>query len=67
MTDLSDLQAQLESLKKAYYSGATKVSYDGKSVDYRDNKALLEAISSLEREIAGNTSPVNVVIRPRRW
>lgn len=45
-------QAQIDALRAAIASGATRVSYDGKSVEYR---SLAEMIAILERmEIEAN-------------
>ncbi|MGY4297139.1 hypothetical protein ACVWXN_005234 [Bradyrhizobium sp. i1.4.4] len=52
MADVTDLQSQLDELKRAYRSGARTVSYDGKSVTYADGAELRAAIASLESEIA---------------
>ncbi len=53
-------------MRAAYHSGAMRVSYDGKSVEYRDTAGMLAAIAALEAEIAATsgTHPTRVgVIR----
>jgi hypothetical protein len=57
MTDIVTLQAQLETLKAAYRSGASSLSYEGKNVTYRDGNEMRTAIAALENEIAGLTGP----------
>jgi hypothetical protein len=61
-----DLQAQLDSLREAYYSGVRTVSYEGKNVTYASASELREAIASLEAQL-GITRSANVVARPRIW
>ena len=66
MTDIATLQARLEELKKARASGHTSVSFEGKSVSYRNDLDLAKAIYALESEIdkALGVRPVrNVVLR----
>ena len=53
MIDQATLLRQLDELKTAYRSGAMRVSYDGKSVEYRTAAEMQTAIASLEAEIAG--------------
>lgn len=53
MTDVATLTAQLELLRSAYRSGALRVSFDGKSTEFRDTAGMRSAISDLENEIAG--------------
>jgi hypothetical protein len=61
-----DLQAQLDALREAYGSGATRVSYESKSVDYRSLAEMREIIASLENQL-GITRPANIIARPRMW
>ena len=66
MADLAQLQAQLEKLKNARRMGASRVSYEGKSVDYRSDGEMQAAIAGLEHEIAtaqGTAKPRMVVVR----
>ena len=50
MTDWTE--AELSALRRAYASGTTRVSYDGKSVDYGSAEDLLARIRTIERAIA---------------
>ena len=44
-------QAQLEALREAYAAGATRVSIDGRTVEYRSLDELSRAIARIEREL----------------
>ena len=44
-------QALLDALKLAYASGTTRVTYEGKTVEYASAKDLMQRISFLEREL----------------
>jgi hypothetical protein len=55
MTDVIELQAQLDELRRAYRSGARSVSYDGKSVAYGSSEEMRAAIASLQAEVAHAT------------
>jgi hypothetical protein len=46
-------QAELAALRRAYASGTTRVSYDGRTVQYGSAEDLLGRIRTIEREIAG--------------
>ncbi|WP_412842081.1 phage head-tail joining protein [Cereibacter sphaeroides] len=46
--------------RQPYASGTTRVSYDGKSVDYGSAEDLLARIRTIERAIAGTTRPLPV-------
>ena len=46
-------EAELAALRRAYASGTTGVSYDGKTVDYGSAEDLLGRIRTIERQIAG--------------
>ena len=50
MTDWTE--TELSALRRAYASGTTRVSYDGKTVDYRSVAEIDRAIEALDREIA---------------
>ena len=50
MTDWTE--SELSALRRAYASGTTRVSYDGKTVDYRSVAEIDRAIEALDREIA---------------
>jgi hypothetical protein len=47
-------ETELAALRRAYASGTTRVSYDGKSVDYGNATDLLERIRTIERAMAGS-------------
>ena len=44
-------QALLDALKLAYASGTTRVTYEGKTVEYASAKDLMQRISFIEREL----------------
>lgn len=48
----SELRARREALSAQRSSGVARVSYDGKSVDYRSVAEIDRAIEALDREIA---------------
>lgn len=48
---------QLDALKAAYASGTLRVSYDGKSVEYRSLADLERAISVVTAELSPTTVP----------
>lgn len=52
MATLAELQARREALTAARSSGVSRVSYDGKAVDYRSVAEIDRAIEALDREIA---------------
>lgn len=58
MTDWTE--TELSALRRAYASGTTRVSYDGKSVDYGSAEDLLARIYTIERAIAGVSRPLPV-------
>lgn len=45
-------QAQLDAIKRAYASGVTRVSYDGKSTDYRSLAEMRQIIATIEADLA---------------
>jgi len=53
MADLATLQRRQESLRAQRASGVARVSYDGKTIDYRSVGEIDRALEALEREIAG--------------
>ena len=60
-SDMTDwTETELAALRRAYASGTTRVSYDGKSVDYGSAEDLLSRIRTIERAIAGTTRPLPV-------
>ena len=52
MPTLVDLRARRESLAASRSSGVARVSYDGKTVEYRSLAEIDRAIDVLDREIA---------------
>lgn len=52
MTTSTDLRARREALTSQRSSGVARVSYDGKTVDYRSIAEIDRAIEALDREIA---------------
>ena len=61
MTDWTE--AELSALRRAYASGTTKVSYDGKSVDYGSADDLLARIRTIEQAISGAAKPLPIAAR----
>ncbi|WP_424931903.1 phage head-tail joining protein [Amaricoccus macauensis] len=52
MTAITELKARREALTAARSTGVARVSYDGKTVDYRSVAEIDRAIEALDREIA---------------
>ena len=52
MADITELRARRETLSAQRSSGVARVSYDGKTVDYRSVAEIDRAIEALDREIA---------------
>jgi hypothetical protein len=52
MATVTELIARRDALSAARASGVARVSYDGKSVDYRSVAEIDRAIEALDREIA---------------
>jgi hypothetical protein len=52
MTSLTDLRARRETLLAQRASGVAKVSYDGKTIDYRSVAEIDRALEGLDRDIA---------------
>jgi hypothetical protein len=52
MTDIPNLKSRRDTLSAQRASGVARVSYDGKSVDYRSVAEIDRAIEALDREIA---------------
>jgi hypothetical protein len=52
MPTLTDLQSRLDALKTQRDSAVARVSYDGRTVEYRGSTEISHAIAELEREIA---------------
>ena len=52
MATILDLRTRREALSAQRSSGVARVSYDGKTVDYRSVPEIDRAIEALDREIA---------------
>ena len=52
MATISELRTRREALAVQRSSGVARVSYDGKTVDYRSVAEIDRAIEALDREIA---------------
>jgi hypothetical protein len=52
MPTITDLKARREALAAQRSSGVARVSYDGKTVDYRSIAEIDRAIEVLDRDIA---------------
>ena len=52
MATITDLRTRREVLTAQRSSGVARVSYDGKTVDYRSVAEIDRAIEALDREIA---------------
>jgi hypothetical protein len=63
MATVTELEARLEALKAQRDSAVARVSYDGRSVEYRGTAEIARAIADLERElqVAQGTSPVRQI------
>ena len=63
MTDVTDLEIRLQTLKAQRASGIARVSYDGKTVEYRGDAEIAAAIRDIEVEIARvqGQGPVRVI------
>jgi hypothetical protein len=63
MATVAELEARLEALKAQRDSTVARVSYDGRSVEYRGTAEITRAIADLERELqaAQGTSPVRQI------
>ena len=63
MTMADWTETELAALRRAYASGTTRVSYDGKSVEYGSAADLLARIRTIERAIAAIGRPLPVAGR----
>jgi hypothetical protein len=52
MPTITDLRLRREALSTQRASGVARVSYDGKTIDYRSVVEIDRAIEALDREIA---------------
>lgn len=62
-------QTELDALKSAYASGTTRVSYEGRTVEYDSGAALLARIKVMEAELAGPSARplTSTLARFSRW
>jgi hypothetical protein len=51
MATVTELEARLEALKAQRDSVVARVSYDGRTVEYRGTAEIARAIAELEREL----------------
>jgi hypothetical protein len=51
MSTITDLRTRREALSAQRSSGVARISYDGKTVDYRSVAEIDRAIEALDREI----------------
>jgi hypothetical protein len=63
MATVTELEARLEALRAQRDSAVARVSYDGRSVEYRGTAEVTRAIANLERELQAlqGTSPVRQI------
>lgn len=48
---MSFTQGQIDALKAAIASGTMRVTYDGKSIEYRSLDEMVQALGMMEREV----------------
>lgn len=51
---MSWTQAELDALKRAYARGVTRVTYEGKTVEYASTDDLAKRIARIEREVSSS-------------
>jgi hypothetical protein len=63
MATIAELETRLEALKAQRDSAVARVSYDGRSVEYRGAAEIARAIAELERELQGlqGSTPVRQI------
>jgi hypothetical protein len=63
MATVLELEARLEALKAQRDSAVARVSYDGRTVEYRGTGEINSAIADLERELQAlqGTTPVRQI------
>ena len=63
MATVAELEARLEALQAQRDSAVARVSYDGRSVEYRGTAEIARAIAELERELhtLQGTAPVRQI------
>jgi hypothetical protein len=70
MTDVATLRAQLESLQAARRSGVTSSQFGDRRVQYRSDAEMVNAIASLQNEIAaldGSAVVRSINVRSKGW
>ena len=71
MATVAELEARLEALKAQRDSAVARVSYDGRSVEYRGTAEIARSIAELERElqalhVTGTIKDADDKVRPLR-
>ena len=63
MATVPELEARLEALRAQRDSAVARVSYDGRSVEYRGTAEIARAIAELERELQTlqGTAPIRQI------
>ena len=63
MATVAELEARLEALRAQRDSAVARVSYDGRSTEYRGTAEIARAIADLERElqVAQGTAPARQI------
>jgi len=56
MTDWTE--TELSALRRAYATGTTRVTYDGRTVEYASAADLLSRIRTLEQALASSSRPL---------
>lgn len=61
-------QSQLDALKAAYASGTTRVTYEGKTIEYRSLAEMEKVMAKIEAEVVGveKTRVRRVLLSSRR-
>ena len=65
MATVAELEARLQALKAQRDSAVARVSYDGRTIEYRGAAEIARAIAELERELQaleGKTAVRQIVI-----
>ena len=61
MATVEELEARLEALKAQRDSAVARVSYDGRSVEYRGTAEIARVIAELELQALQGTAPVRQI------
>jgi Phage major capsid protein E len=67
MAAVAELEARLEALRAQRDSAVARVSYDGRSVEYRGTAEIARAIAELERELQALEGKQAVDQQFARW